>query len=114
MLSRAIEERPVPLRFAVTQQGVTGAREMARILNTSTGEPFSSATKERLFAETTVVVVTSNICQKDHKVLLFVATTEHTSHYSPAMVERLLHADVAKPEATFTNVIDMMEWLDRD
>ncbi|WOJ88282.1 hypothetical protein RZS28_10540 [Methylocapsa polymorpha] len=33
--------------------------------------------------------------------------------YDPAFVSMLIQADAGKPEAEFTNVIDMIEWLDR-
>jgi hypothetical protein len=34
--------------------------------------------------------------------------------YNPAFVESILAADAAEPEASFDNVIDLLEWLDRD
>jgi hypothetical protein len=41
----------------------------------------------------------------------FVASSDN---YQPEMVERLLRLDAEAPEAKFNNVIDMMDWLDRD
>ena len=37
-----------------------------------------------------------------------------SEEYNPELVASLLRARSEEPEATFTNVIDMMEWLDRD
>jgi hypothetical protein len=37
-----------------------------------------------------------------------------SAEYNPELVERLLRLDSEAPEATFHNVIDMMDWLDRD
>jgi hypothetical protein len=34
--------------------------------------------------------------------------------YDPDLVSSLLRADLEKPEAVFDNVIDMMDWLQRD
>jgi hypothetical protein len=34
--------------------------------------------------------------------------------YDPAMVTRILEADAKPPEAKFSNVIDMLEWLERE
>ena len=34
--------------------------------------------------------------------------------YDAAFVKRVLDADAKPPEAKFANVIDMMDWLDRD
>jgi len=34
--------------------------------------------------------------------------------YDPAFVAEILAADAAPNEATFDNVVDMLEWLERD
>jgi hypothetical protein len=34
--------------------------------------------------------------------------------YDQAFVKRILEADARSPEAKFTNVVDMMKWLERD
>lgn len=34
--------------------------------------------------------------------------------YDAAFVKRVLDADAKPPEAKFANLIDMMDWLDRD
>ena len=34
--------------------------------------------------------------------------------YNPEFVRKILEADARPPAAKFTNVVDMMEWLDRD
>lgn len=34
--------------------------------------------------------------------------------YNPELVKRVLEADAKPPVAKFTNVIDMLEWLERD
>jgi hypothetical protein len=36
------------------------------------------------------------------------------SDYDPAFVERVLKADTAPVEATFDNVVDLLDWLERD
>lgn len=36
------------------------------------------------------------------------------SEYDPAFVERVLRADAAPSEASFDNVVDLMDWLERD
>ena len=36
------------------------------------------------------------------------------SDYDPDFVERVLKADAAPVEATFDNVVDMLDWLERD
>jgi hypothetical protein len=36
------------------------------------------------------------------------------NEYEPEMVARLLRLDTEAPEAKFNNVVDMMDWLDRD
>jgi hypothetical protein len=41
-------------------------------------------------------------------------TYDSREQYDPELVSAIKQADAAKPEATFTNVIDMMEWLERD
>jgi hypothetical protein len=43
-----------------------------------------------------------------------VYTSVAGSGYDPDFVASILHADAAPPEATFTNVVDMLEWLNRD
>ena len=40
------------------------------------------------------------------------ATSDVREEYDPEMVAALLKADAEKPEATFTNDIDMMKWLE--
>jgi hypothetical protein len=45
---------------------------------------------------------------------LTIATSDKLDEYNPEMVAALLKADAEKPEASFANVIDMMEWLERD
>jgi hypothetical protein len=34
-------------------------------------------------------------------------------HYDPALVASILQADTAPPEASFNNVVDMLDWLNR-
>lgn len=46
--------------------------------------------------------------------LVGVAPTPVTEEYVPEMVSLLLRLDKAPPEAKFNNVVDMMDWLDRD
>jgi hypothetical protein len=36
------------------------------------------------------------------------------SDYDPDLVERVLRADAAPAEAAFDNVVDMLDWLERD
>ena len=36
------------------------------------------------------------------------------SEYDPAFVNRVLRADAAPVEATFDNVVDLLDWLERD
>jgi hypothetical protein len=36
------------------------------------------------------------------------------TNYDPAFVDLVLQADAAPIEATFDNVIDLLEWLERD
>jgi hypothetical protein len=36
------------------------------------------------------------------------------SDYDPEFVASILQADAAAPEASFNNVVDMLEWLNRD
>ena len=45
---------------------------------------------------------------------LTISTADAREEYNPEMVAALLRADAEKPEATFSNIIDMMEWLERD
>jgi hypothetical protein len=37
-----------------------------------------------------------------------------TVDYDPDFVASILHADAAAPEASFNNVVDMLDWLNRD
>src|SRR5260370_19911282 len=37
-----------------------------------------------------------------------------TSDYNPDFVASILQADAAPPEASFNNVVDMLDWLNRD
>jgi hypothetical protein len=37
-----------------------------------------------------------------------------TVDYDAGIVASLLHADSASPEANFSNVVDMLDWLNRD
>jgi hypothetical protein len=37
-----------------------------------------------------------------------------SSDYDPAFVERVLNADTAPVEARFDNVVDLLDWLERD
>lgn len=41
-------------------------------------------------------------------------TSDETTNYNPDLVAKILASDREKPEATFTNVIDMMDWLQCD
>jgi hypothetical protein len=34
--------------------------------------------------------------------------------YDPEFVDEILAADAAEPEASFNNVVDMLDWLNRD
>jgi hypothetical protein len=36
------------------------------------------------------------------------------SNYDPDFVASILQADAAAPEASFNNVVDMLDWLNRD
>lgn len=36
------------------------------------------------------------------------------TEYDPDFVAIILAADAAEPEASFDNVVDMLDWLDRD
>jgi hypothetical protein len=47
-------------------------------------------------------------------VALFSGHGESNNEYDPAFVARVLKADAAPTEATFDNVIDMLDWLERD
>jgi hypothetical protein len=46
-------------------------------------------------------------------VSLFSGHAEDGDEYNPDLVERLRRLDAAPPEAEFTNIIDMMDWLER-
>jgi|SRR6185437_5821356 len=37
-----------------------------------------------------------------------------TSDYDPDFVASILQADASAPEATFNNVVDMLDWLNRE
>lgn len=45
---------------------------------------------------------------------LIISTADARDEYDPDLVAALLKADAAPPAAVFDNVIDMMEWLERD
>jgi hypothetical protein len=47
-------------------------------------------------------------------VTFFSGHSESANEYDPAMVEHLRRLDAAAPEAKFNNVVDMLEWLNRD
>src|ERR1700693_3992555 len=36
------------------------------------------------------------------------------AEYNPDMVAEILRADAAQPEGSFNNVVDMLDWLNRD
>jgi hypothetical protein len=36
------------------------------------------------------------------------------NHYDPDLVTSILKADASEPEASFDNVVDMLDWLNRD
>jgi hypothetical protein len=42
------------------------------------------------------------------------AVTRDNSEYDEGMVARILRLDAGEPEAKFDNVIDMLDWLERD
>jgi len=56
------------------------------------GNPFSNATSDVSFGMTYLAGVTE---------------------YDPDFVKSVLQADAAAPEASFTNVVDMLDWLNR-
>jgi len=41
-------------------------------------------------------------------------STAEDEQYNPDMVDEILRADAAPPEAKFNNVVDMLDWLNRN
>ena len=110
MLSASFEDGHLHHRYAATQRAVSGLRELAYVVNASTEKTCSI----QFSPDTIIIVVGSSNAGNCFAIPVIVATTERASNFNPAIVTKLLQADAAPPEATFTNVIDMMEWLDRD
>jgi hypothetical protein len=94
---------------------VSGA-EGAQIINATTNHSVSikistqavTAALERLMSAT----VTWG--QQQTGVVPAAVSSVEEVQYDPDFVAQILQADAAPPEAKFTNVVDMLEWLDRD
>lgn len=43
-----------------------------------------------------------------------VCVSSNSAHYDSSFISSVLAADKAAPEARFDNVVDMLDWLDRD
>jgi len=47
-------------------------------------------------------------------VVVEIVATSASHKYDPDFVASILQADAAPPEVSFNNVVDMLEWLNRD
>lgn len=86
-------------------------------------DDYANEGMESLFANSHPVETLSQVAISDgitffsraaNNASYFIAGSFDEGEYDPNMVAALLKADAKAPEAKFTNVKDMLDWLERD
>jgi hypothetical protein len=107
-MDTAVQERNYPrFSFLPKAESVWGAHRLIEVINANTSVSLVANYDNlltSLFVSSGATAVYS----------MTISTADVGEEYDHEMVAALLRADAEKPEATFTNVIDMVEWLERD
>jgi hypothetical protein len=85
-------------------------RQITKTVSGSAGTLIGSTSN----SERTVVSDLANATTTQGYQLVCDSTATKTEEYAPEMVELLLRLDTEKPEAKFNNVVDMLDWLNRE
>jgi hypothetical protein len=114
----AVQERPRQFEFLPIAESVSGRHRVVEIINANTSGTIGSS----IFYHDNIVIsgtigaltpvfitgVAYDTCW------MTISTASVSEEYKPELVKRVLDADAKPPVARFSNVIDMLEWLDRE
>jgi hypothetical protein len=89
-------------RTGVTVSGAGGSR----IANSSSSAATTSSTDMSASGMSTTM--------STEYAVVYTEAASSARDYDPAFVASVLRADAAPPEAAFNNVVDMLDWLNRD
>lgn len=114
-MTTAVHERNYPrFNFLPKAESVSGPHRQIEIINGNTSVLTVDSYNRILFMGTADAITCLFVSSGATEIYNFTTSaTDGLEEYNPAMVASLLKARSEKPEATFANVIDMMEWLDR-
>lgn len=92
-------------------ESLSGDQPVTPVVRAHTAEPYMVLTQAEVAGYGGSICISNGYA---HTYSLTFVTSNTQDQYDPEMVIAILRADAEKPEATFSNVIDMMEWLERD
>jgi hypothetical protein len=102
MSLQAIQEHEPPIRYALPITETVAGFDGARLVVATTGSLGRVAEDFAWYSNAMIGIA--------------VGGTYYASSrdYDPDFVASILQADAAVPEASFNNVVDMLEWLNRE
>jgi hypothetical protein len=114
----AVQERPREFEFLPMSESVSGPRRVVEIINANTSGTLGSCIyyHDNIVINGTVGALTPVSITGVAYVACWmtISTASVGGEYNPELVKRVLDADAKPPVARFSNVIDMLEWLDRE
>jgi hypothetical protein len=112
-MSHVDRERPrSQVRFLAKAEAVSGSHSVVPVISANTSDAYYVVRAPASVWDSLASLCVSNGTSVAYS--LTVPTSDVWEEYDPEMVAALLKADAEQPEATFADVIDMMEWLNRD
>jgi hypothetical protein len=121
MLASVQEHPHLAFKFLPTVKAVSGESQVVNVIRANTSHVYivvpdqTLGLSHALFGSTDALATRAPISNTFGSTYsLTITTSDLSDEYNPEMVAALLKADAEPPVATFTNVVDMMEWLERD
>ena len=117
-MTTAIHEHPErtypKFNFLPKAESLSGSHRLIEVVNANTSVSAAASYDRILFVGAAEAITCLFVSSGATEVYYFTTSAANVhEEYNSEMVASLLRARSEKPEATFTNVIDMMEWLDR-
>jgi hypothetical protein len=114
----AVQERPRQFEFLPIAESVSGSHRVVEVINANTSGMSGSCVfyHDNIVVNGTIGALTSVFITgvAYDTCWMTISRASVSEEYKPELVKRVLEADAKPPVARFSNVIDMLEWLDRE
>jgi hypothetical protein len=117
-MNAIIQERSSQFEAIPRAKSVSGSRQLVELINANTSGAIGSClyyhddiVVNGAIGATAPVMITNisyDVCW------VTISTASIAEEYGAELVKRVLEADARPPAASFSNVIDMLDWLDRE